>query len=568
MRIRILSAAIFATCCTGASAAVTPKNAGKAMLNIFAYDSGGKLLRSGQAFFIDGRGNAATSYALLKGAASAEVIDAKGKKHAVRRILGANSTTDIVKFSTDTPSGNEYFSITSTPAAQGATLQLVRYSTDKKAEPKLVSISKDEAYNDFRYYYISAKNTAENIACPLIDENGSLVAIVQQNVGKDATTACAIDARFINELKISATSSLNSDLKAIGIPKALPSDIKEAGTYLYMMPQADSLACANAYSDFIETWPSLPDGYSTRAAWYASRGDYSACEADFATAFEKAKTDTSSLKADALHYSLSDLIYRTAAQRTDSAPAYPGWTLQRAEQEADLAYAAAPYTLYLSQKGKCQFAQRDYAGAYQSFSRVCEDKKFASAESYFSAARSLELSGGDSLQVLALLDSCVAHIATPATAGEAQFFLERSQRLLRAGRYRLAVLDYNEYEKAVGPKNLTAQFYYLREQAEMEAHMYQQALDDIRTAIATSDNPLFFRLEEAYILLRVGEFQPAIDAATSLLKDLPESPDCYKIIGIAHGELGHKAIARQNLLKAQQLGDTTVESFISKYKTK
>lgn len=568
MRIHIFSAAILFLSCMGASADVTPKNAGKAMLNIFAYDSAGKLLRSGQAFFIDKEGNAATSYSLLEGAAKAEVIDAKGKKHAVRRILGANSTTDIVKFSTEGASGNDFFSITTVPAAQGATLQLVRYSTDKKAASEPVSISKDEAFNNYRYYQTSAKNAESDIACPLVDENGTLIAIVQQNVGKNATTACAIDARFINELKISATSPLNSDLKAIGIPKALPSDVKEAATYLYMMPQGDSLACANAYSDFIEAWPSLPDGYSTRAAWYAGRGNYSACEADFSTAFEKAKADTSSIKADALHYSLSDLIYRTAMQRPDSIPAYPGWTLQRAEQEADLAYAAAPYTLYLSQKGKCQFAQRNYAEAFQSFSRVCEDKKFASAESYFSAARSLELSGGDSLQVLSLLDSCVARIATPVTAGEAQFYLERSQRLLRAGRYRLAVLDYNEYEKAIGPKNLTARFYYLREQAEMEAHMYQQALDDIRTAIATSSEPLFFRLEEAYILLRVGEFQPAIDAATSLLKDLPENPDCYKIIGIAHGELGHKALAQQNLLKAQQLGDTTAGSFISKYQTK
>lgn len=566
MRKYILAAALCASCFFGANADVTPKNAGKAMLNLFAYDSEGKLLRSGQAFFVDAQGNAATSYSLLKGAAKAEVIDIKGKKYAVHRILGANSTTDIVKFSTNGASGNEFFSITTTPVQQGATLQLVRYTTDKKKLPEAVSVSKDEAYNDYRYYYISAKNEDSNIACPLIDENGNLIAIVQQNVGKDATTACAIDARFINDLKIAATSSLNTDLRGIGIAKALPTDMKDATTYLYMMPQSDSLACGNAYNDFIEAWPSLPDGYANRAAWYASHGNYAACEADFSTAFEKAKSDTSSLKSDALHYSLSDLIYRTAVQRTDSLPAYQGWTLARAEQEADQAYATAPYTLYLSQKGKCQFAQRNYSGAYESFMRVCDDKNFASPESYFSAARSLELAGGDSLQVLALLDSCIAHVSTPTSANEAQYYLERSQRLLRAERYRQAVLDYNEYEKAVGPKNLTAQFYYLREQAEMEAHMYQQALDDIRTAIATSDQPLFFRLEEAYILLRVGEFQPAIDAATSLLKDLPESPDCYKIIGIAHGELGHKALAQQNLLKAQQLGDTTVESFISKYK--
>ena len=95
--------------------------------------------------------------------------------------------------------------------------------------------------------------------------------------------------------------------------------------------------------------------------------------------------------------------------------------------------------------------------------------------------------------------------------------------------------------------------------------MYQQALDDMRTAIATAAMPLPYRLEEAYILLRVGEFEEAIDAATRLLADLPENPDCYRIIGVAHGELGHKKLAVENLTKAQQLGDDVAASFLPKY---
>lgn len=59
--------------------------------------------------------------------------------------------------------------------------------------------------------------------------------------------------------------------------------------------------------------------------------------------------------------------------------------------------------------------------------------------------------------------------------------------------------------------------------------MYQQALDDIRTAIATSKEPIPFRLEEAALLLSVGQFKQAIEAAQKLLHDLPENPDCYKL---------------------------------------
>ena len=95
--------------------------------------------------------------------------------------------------------------------------------------------------------------------------------------------------------------------------------------------------------------------------------------------------------------------------------------------------------------------------------------------------------------------------------------------------------------------------------------MYQQALDDIRTAIATSKEPIPFRIEEAALLLSVGEFKQAIEAAQKLLHDLPENPDCYKIIGVAYGEQGNKTEAIKNLQKAKNLGDTSVETFIKKY---
>lgn len=565
MKKYIITAALIVAVCGSATADVAPKNAYKAMLTVYAYDAQGKLLHSGPALIVDNQGSSVTAYTTLEGASRADVVDASGKKHAVHRILGANSTTDLVKFSIDGMQGASYFAITQAPATKGTALQLIKYGTDRKQQVQNVSISSDEAYNDYRYYHITATNDAANMVAPLIDAQGNLVAIVQRNVAKDAQTACAIDARFANDLTITATSSLNSDLHALNIPKALPSNVKDATTYIYMLPQADSVACTAAYNDFIATWPNLPDGYVNRGTWYANHGNYASCEADFATAFDKATRDTTSLKVDAVHHSLSNLIYHTIIQRNDSVAPYSGWTLARAEQEADKAYEIAPYTLYLVQKGNCQYAQRNYSGAAATFQRACEDEAFSSPETYFSAARSLEMAGGDNQRVMALLDSCIAHIEQPASAENAQYYLERSQRYLQAKQYRKAVLDYNEYEKAIGPKNLTAQFYYLREQAELEARMYQQALDDIRTAIATSDEPLMYRLEECVVLLRVGEFEQALDAANKLQADMPDSPDCYKILGIAHGELGHKAQARQYLEKAQQLGDTTVSSFIKKY---
>lgn len=567
MKRMLILGALLAALSSPAAAVVTPKDAYKAVLNLFTYDAGGKLLQSGTAFYVDEQGNAVTAYHLLENATRAVVVDAKGKQFDVTRILGANSTTDLVKFSTANGGKNVCFQLTEKPATKAETLLLLRYTTSKKSAPQLVTVNSDEPYNDYRYYQISAANEKDNFACPLMDEAGRLVAIVQQNVDKTATTACAIDARFISELKITATAALNRELRALHIPKALPDNAADALTYLYMLPASDTTAILTGYGDFIAAYPDMADGYAGRATYQAECQRYAEAEADFAAALAKAQasTDSTSLQVDAIHYNLSNLIYRTVLAQKDTAAVYPGWTLTRAESEADQAYALQPYPLYVMQKGYCQYSARNYAGAYQSFEQACRDPKFASAETFFSTARALELSHGDSLRVLALLDSCVSRIPQPVSAKYAQYYLERSQRLLRAGRYRDAVLDYNEYEKAVGPKNLNENFYYLRSQAELEARMFQQALDDIRHVIAVTSQPLPFRIEEALILLRAGEFEQALQTAQTVLKELPENPDCYKIMGIAQGELGQKASALQNLRKAQELGDDTVAPFLEKY---
>lgn len=566
LRKLFISLTLISTLGSFAGNIVKLKNAGAAMLNVFAYNADGKLLNSGTGFYVTGNGIAVATYDVFKGAYRAEVIDNKGKKYNVLRICGANSTTDMVKFTVDNGHNNDYFTITESPASMDETLYMVKYSTNKKEVPTSITISSDEAYNTYRYYHISAKNDAAYINCPLINAEGVLIGLTQKNVDKKATTSCAIDSRFINDLRISATSSLSGDLRKINIAKALPENAKDALTYIYMLPASDSITNSTAYNDFIAAYPEMPEGYVNRANYYAAQYKYKESESDFLQAITKCGTDTTGMSSDAVHYQFSNAIYQAALSHGNESEVYVNWNFKRAEEEATTAYQIMPHTLYLMQQGNCRYAQQNYEGAYESYHQACNDPSFASSDTYFYAARALELTGRDSLMVLTLLDSCIAKLPKLVNARYASYYLERSQRLINANRYREAVFDYNEYEKAVGPRNLNANFYYLREQAEMEAHMYQQALDDIRTAIATSSTPQLFRLEEAYILLRVGEFQMAVDAAKNLLAELPENPDCYKIIGISYGELGHKADALKNLQKAQELGDTTVTTFIEKYK--
>lgn len=553
------------------AAVVTPKDAYKAVLNLYAYNPQGKLLNKGVAVFIDAQGNAVTSYSALKGATHAEVVDAKGKKYAVHRILGANATTDLVKFSVDGVSKNEFFNITSKAFPQETSLQLLHYTTNKKALVNYVLISKQEAFNEYQYYQISATNDSVNFGCPLIDDNGTLVAIVQRNVNKDATHACAIDARFVNDLSIKATSVFDTDLNTLLIPRALPADKADANNYLDLLTRigkVDASLSMTSYNDFITAYPEIPDGYVYRGTYWANKNEIVKADADFTLALDKSMhcQDSTALTTDAIHYTLSNLIYRKfVTNNKGSQQETARWNLERAEHEAELAYEKQPYTLYLVQKGNCQYANKNYKGAYKSFEKACKDQRFVSSETFFSAAKSLEMAKGDNLEVLALLDSCIAHIPGHTKSTYGQYYLERSQRLLKLERYREAVADYNKYEQVIGPRNLNEQFYDLRSQAEEKAHMYQQALDDLHTAISIAKNPLPYKIDKAALLLNIGEYYKAIESAQIVLKELPENTDCLKIIGVAYGELNQKNKALQFLNKAKELGDSSINAYIEKY---
>lgn len=548
------------------SAQVKLKDALKAVVQVKAFDAANQLIASGNGFYVSDKGDVVCAYQVLAKADRAEVTDMKGKTFALARILGADSSNDLIRFSTAATSSTPFFRLCDAPVSQGSALQIVRFSKDKKQKPEAVTVTADAPYNLYKYYDLSVANEDRNMMCPLLDEEGTLVAMTQKNMKKDATTACAIDARFIQSLTMSSTAAIQSDLRALALPKALPEGMKEASTFLYLMNKSDTVNCLLAYDDFVAAYPSAPDAFVSRANYLASIGRFQDCEKDYAAAFRAAETAADTLmQPDAVHYALSDLIYRTIILQTDSIPVFEGWTMERALDEAGKAYALKPFTLYNYQKANCLFALRRYEEAYLGFRAVLSDSNFVSPEVYMSAIRSLERARKNDPEILVLCDSMIQSLPQPLTTKSAPYYLERARRYLAAEKFREAVFDYNEYEKIIGPRNLNEKFYYLRHQAEVKAKMYQQALDDIRTAVAIAPLPLAYRLQEALLLLRVGEFADAEKAAKELLKDLPENPDCHRIIGLCAGEQGRKQEALQHLRKAQELGDENVEAYIEKY---
>ena len=557
---------------TALAGPLSPKDAHKAMFNVFTFDKQGTLLGSGYGFFTSESGEAVASFQLFRGASRAEVVDWKGNRLPVHRILGASENYDMVRF---TVSGKKISALALGGAQDltaGNELTLVRYSTEKKGAPQATQVLTVDNFDAYKYLSISATNEAANLTCPLLDAAGNVVAISQRNVGKDAETACAIDARCIEALTTNMTSFMNSDLQSILIPKALPATEQEAMTYIYMMGYKDSLQAHTAFNDFVTAYPENVEGYVSRAAFLARQRQYEAADADYAQALAKAEKENANLRPDEVHVSLSRLIYQQWVSGVQNLP--EAWSMQRAYDEATLAQAAHPSADYRMQQANCLFAMKKYQEAYDNFMAVCHDPAIQGgdwtargrSELWYSAARSLELAGGDSLKVIALMDSVIAQLAQPYDETGARFLLERAYRLQSAGEYRRAISDYREYESTMGPRNMTDRFYYNREQLELECKMYQQALDDIQSAMAINPTDPTYPVEQAYILLRAGLYKETVQACDDMIRVVKDNPDYYKFRGIALGELGKKREARESLLKAQSLGDPNIDALLERYK--
>ena len=443
---------------------------------------------------------------------------------------------------------------------QGSKVYIISSATTKKAVTVEAEISDVKAVNGGSYYTLKSEYKEQYVGTPVLNAEGRVIGIVQRNADSNDKNIYAISADFASKLSVKALSYGDAALNVINIPKQLPTEEKEATTYLYMLSQttADSLLYSIALNDFIEQHPQSADGYIERAKFYGSTNRFTECENDINRAIELSENK------DNPHYVFSKIIYQNSLYNSTKAQA-AGWSLERAVSEAQAAYAANPLPIYQLQQGDCYFGMKDYAKAAECYGQV-NRSSISSPETFFYEAKAKENLKAPTDEIIVLLDSAIARFAKPYDKKVAPYLWERAELLNVAGKYREAVLDYKEYEHVVGFNNLNDNFYYRREQAAVEGKMYQQAIDDINRAIALKPNDYFYNVERASLMVRLGMFEEAIRSANKAIQLNNEGTDAYRIIGIAYGESKQKKLCIENLEKAVELGDEHAQELLDQYK--
>lgn len=498
-------------------------------------------------------------YSLFKHATSGTITDANRKNHDVYRISGANDLYDVTTF-TVKDGGLTPMTIAAQKLKVGDRGYILTGITDHKKLSAEATITAAEEHGGLTYYTLSLKADTNMIGTPLLNASGEVVGIIQQSAAKEADKMYAVGIEIRQALTIETMAAANSSLNNIFIAKQLPRGEKEASSYLYLLTRnsQDTLSYLTNLGDFISAYPNSTFGYTQRALYYASTQQYDKAEKDYDTALASCQD-----KAD-IHYNISTTLY--LLNQDKAYKPYKDWTLDRSLSEINKAYEIFNTPLYLTHKGKVLYAMKKYMDAYDTY-KVINQTKFRSSENLFFQSRSLQMAGGDSTQVLALLDSAVMRFKQPYKPDAAAYIYYRAQQYDRYGHYKEAVVGYQDYQDIVGIKNLSDRFFYLKEQAEIKCNFYPQALADIEQAISLNPTEYVYYIQKALIETRTANYEEAVIAAKQAQQIDNTDPDSYKLMGIAYGELGNTAEARRNLQRAVELGDAEAQSWLDNMKS-
>ena len=534
----------------------------QAVFSVVTYGADGKMLGTGNGFFVSEDGVALSDYALFKGASRAEIVNADGRRLQVLEIMGANEMFDVLKFRVEM-NGQKATALTVAANAptNGSRVYLLPYSTQKNTVPTQGTVKEStRVAGSYQYYTLELPLQDKMVSCPLMDSNGQVFALAQQTSDDtDKNTCYAIDARFAMDQEISALSLNDGSLSSIGIKKALPDSEEQALVTLYMASTSNREAYSMLLNDFITKFPQSADGYVRRATFELGKSLDEAVLAKAEADLDKA-LEVSADRSETL-YERANLFYNY--QLTNPEKTYKDWTFEKALNEVREALTINDLPAYSQLEADILFAMQNYAEAYTAIEKV-NASAMASAATWYSAAHCKELMNAPADEVIALIDKCVGMFTPPYTEQAAPYLLERARIYTNAEKYRPALIDYDEYYKAVNG-NVNDQFYYLRAQCSMQAKAYQRALDDYAEAIELNPEELTYRAELAVVNMRVGRNEEAIKVLDAAIAKDASYAELYRLKGLALLQLKKNNDARAAFNKAKELGDPQVNALIEKY---
>ena len=539
---------------------------GKGIFSVNTYDKQGNLLHQGTGFYVGQQGEAVADYRVFKGAYKATVVETGGKTADVDCVLGADDTYSLVRFRVNVK-GNAMLVMPTANRPIKSNFFVLHRGDDGALQSESATVADTSMIQGkYVYYGLDKKVDATWVGSPVFDEGGLLVGILHSQIGEKSYV---LDIRFKDELIMKAISSQSASvaLGNIFIDKDLPNSQEEALVYMYLKARtASNDEYMGMVNRFVATYPKSAEGYLRRAAPLIDLTRFDEADKDFQQYLSLVEDKASG------HYNVASLIFDKL--RLQPQPPYEKWTpdlVLRHVDEALSIIAAQPAsddkkadeTKYRVMKAQVLMFNEDYDGALAIYEAL--NSEVGGAPSYLYAISMAREGRGDSLAaVMEPIDSAIAMMGEPLPREASTYVIRRGHLKANAGKYREAVLDYNQYAYLLNSQ-VNATFYYERSQVEVNGRMYEQALSDIGKAIELAPREAVYQVEKAAIAIRVNMLDECIEACQAAIMLNPDIIDSYRILGYAQLQKGDKENARRNLQKAVDMGDEGAKQLIETY---
>ena len=534
------------------------KKAAKSMFKLTTFDANGNLLHTGYGAFVDANGTCLATWEAFIGASKANIIDAQGRKYDVDCLIGANEIYNVSKFKVVVPEEKKMaitpITIAQTKIEAGNDSWFIEYDIKNPVIKKYQPSKVESFQNDLPYYIYEQTAPDELAGSPFLNNNGELLGLMQP--AKKRTDIYCPSAQYAMSMTVSGFTSKQATMRLTQMRVALPDNFDQAVVALFMNQGSnanDNILCMA--DEFISKFPTASEGYNSKALYLTDKGQFAEAAKVMEEGIEKCE------KKDEPHFDYSKLIFNKLLYSTDST--FTDWTLDKAIAEVDAAMGVNPLPVYNLHKGKILYTAKRYDEAYNIFLEVSKTN-MRSAECFYNASLCLQANNAPKEKVVEMLDSAIACLPQPYKADAAPFLMIRGKYLDDNGMYRKAVADYNEYEKIMG-QMLNGKFFYLKEQAELKAKLYQPALDDIDKAISLAPNEQLYYAEKAMLQVRVNKIDEGMATAQLCMTRFPDYGDGHAVYGLAQILKGKKKEGMSTLAKAKELGSDMAEPLIEKY---
>ena len=529
----------------------------RCVASVLTYNNG-VLKNSGAAVFVGG-GDLLSSYSLFAGADSAVVVDHKGTVRPVKNMVGINNVFDCARFRVVADKKIKAPVVSASPLSVGDKLYIMGYGVGKNGFVEEVSVVKVDSVYSHGYYTLDKPMEERFVSLPLVNVNGELVAVMQQAASDEKTNSYAVSTSLIPSLEVSVAVYGKGCYPGTGIRTVLPTDKEVALSCLYMQSMmGDSVSNSNTISDFIAAFPKAYEGYLAKAEFEAlTCGDMEAAGKAWDKAFALSKTPAE------VHFGKAKVM--NAIVQSGDTLSHSSFSFANVIAEIDKAIAADRQPLYISAKADMLLTNRQFVEAAECYKEVAfmsTQNKADMAGAYAKASQCYS-SVSDYGNSIIMLDSAVNCFDEADAKAAAPYVLTRALVKATAKQYRPAVLDYNKYEQLLGGVK-DAGFYGLRAQSELDAKMFQQALNDFDTAIDLAPLNLSYYIEKALLCYRVKLTDEGIRTLDIALELAPEEPNVHYLLGRLYMLKNEDVKGKECLIKAKELGHPDAESILLK----